>query len=121
MITARALHVLLVASGVLALPDVGHHPSTAAAQGRIAEGSLVAQSDSIVIAVTNNMPHSMALSYDRDGRRPIGTIDATSTRTIVVRELAGDSVTLWATNGLPPHEFSQTFPTHPTGQLKWDF
>ena len=78
--------------------------------------------DSIVIDITNNMPHPMTITYEvRGERKPLGAVDAGAERLVAIHDLQGDSVVVWATNGLPPHDIRNTFPTHSTAPLTWSF
>jgi len=79
------------------------------------------RADSIVIDISNSMPHPMTITYEVHGdRKPLGTVDPGTERLITIRDLQGDSVVVWATNGLPPHDIPHTFPTHSATNLKWD-
>jgi len=78
--------------------------------------------DSVLITVFNGMPHPMTLAYDSASKRTaLGVIESLNVRLVTIRGILGDSVTVWATNDSPAHEFSQTFPTHSGTPLKWSF
>jgi hypothetical protein len=78
------------------------------------------QSDSVNLVITNSMPHPMTLEYENSKRRrPLGVVDANVEKTFTIRDLYGDSVTVWATHDDPPHNLKQTFPTHSPTPLTW--
>ena len=77
--------------------------------------------DSLMLLLTNPMPHSMTLSYEEGtARRPLGDVDAGASKTVVLRDLAGDSVTVWATSLEYGHAFSHRFPTSARKQIEWE-
>jgi hypothetical protein len=79
-------------------------------------------SDSLTILITNNMPHPMNLALEAGkDLTPLGVVNAEATRTLTLRDLKGDSVTVRATFELYGHSFSKTFPSHSATQLAWEF
>ena len=79
-------------------------------------------SDSVVIVITNGMPHPMKLAYDSVKKRvSLGVAAADRETTIVIRRLATDSVTVWASNDNPEHNLSRRFPSRSERKQFWGF
>jgi hypothetical protein len=79
--------------------------------------------DSLVVGLTNNMPHAMTIAYGKDSasRKPVGNIAASSNMELVIRGLVEDSVTVWAISADFGHSFKKTFPVRGGAPAKFNF
>ncbi|HVT37621.1 MAG TPA: hypothetical protein VHE78_01130 [Gemmatimonadaceae bacterium] len=78
--------------------------------------------DTVAISVINTMPHRMRLSYENgDHQVPLGDVEGNTTTQVVLRNLQGDSVTVWG--WAPQHDdpFRKTFAVHARAQAVWQF
>jgi hypothetical protein len=79
----------------------------------------VAAADSIVVTVTNSMPHAWSLFRETSGARiPMGSVDPAGTTSLILRDVQGDSVTLDAISD-EMGMVQQRFPTHSAKPRAW--
>jgi hypothetical protein len=77
--------------------------------------------DSVVIRVTNSMPHPWDFFADTSANHPaIGHVDANAATRVVIHDVQGDSVTLYAVS-FAMGQTSRRFASHGAAPQDWAF
>ncbi len=111
--------VAMLPRGATIIPSV--HPAQPARYETVASDRMVrADSDSIVVTVTNSMTHDWEIFLERSGgtRTSLGTIDGGASHAFSVDRVPADSVTMVAVSIMG--EVTKKFPTRAKQPLNWD-